>query len=69
MEEDEEITGVMEEVCVEATLHELEEILNTDEKSTRIIPVESVEMYGAIAEVELDMLGKNNVMLTPSTKL
>ena len=45
---DEEITGVVEEVCVEGNLRELDNILDTDEKSTWVIPVESVEMYGVI---------------------
>ena len=68
IKEDEEITGVVEEVCVGGTLQELEDILDTDEKSTGVILVESVEMYGVIAGMELDMLRENNVMINTKYK-
>ena len=60
--------GMMEEVCVGGTLQDLKEILNTDEKSTRTIPVESVEMYDAIVVMELDMLYESNVMVNTKYK-
>ena len=68
IEEDEEIAGVMEEVCARGTLQELEEVLKMDEKSTRIILVESVEMYGAIAEIEPDILWENDMMVNTKYK-
>ena len=60
-EEDEEITGVVEEVFVGGTLQRLEDILDMDEEGTLIVPVESVEMYEVIAGMELDKLCKNNI--------
>ena len=63
IEEDEDIMGLVEEVCVGGTLQDLEDILDTNEKSSRVIPVESVEMYGVIVGMELDMRCENNVMI------
>ena len=44
MEKDKEIMGVIEEVFVRRTLQRLKDILDTYEKSTGIVPIESVDM-------------------------
>ena len=41
----------------------LEDILGMAEKSTQILPVESVEMYEVIAGMGLDTLRENNAMV------
>ena len=63
MGKEEEITRVLEEGIVGGILQRLEDILNTVEKSTQIVPVESVEMYEVIAGIELDTLPENNALV------
>jgi hypothetical protein len=53
----------VEEVCIGGTLQEVKEILDTDEKSDRVLPIKLVEMYGVIVGMGLDMLHENNVMI------
>ena len=65
---EEEIMGLVEEVCVGGTWQKLEDILDMDEKSTWVVPVESVKMYGVIARMDLDMLCENNTMVNTNYK-
>ena len=67
-EEDEEITGVVEEVFVGRTLLRLEDILHMDEESTLIVLVESVEMYEVIAGMGLDRIRNKNAIVNTKYK-
>ena len=68
IEKDEEILRVVEEVCVGGTLQKLDDIQDTDEKSTCVVSEELVEMYEVIAGMGLDMLHEKNVMVNTKYK-
>ena len=68
IEKEEEIMGVVEEVCFGGTLQKLKDILDTDEKSTGVVPVQSVEIYEVIVEMGLDALHKNNAVVNTKYK-
>ena len=63
IEKEEEIMGVVEEVCFGGTLQKLKDILDTDEKSTRAVLVESVEMYEVIAGMGLHTFHEINAVV------
>ena len=63
--EDEEVTGVIEEVSYGDTLQQLEEMESKEGAETQVIPVESIEMYKIIAEFDADVLhGKEALVCT-----
>ena len=68
MAKDKEIIRVVEEVFVRGTLHRLKVILDMNDMSARIVPIESFEIYEVIAGMGLDTLRENNAMVNTKYK-